>query len=86
MKIFQKKCKLKKQQIEEVPVTDEISVQAENKNADIVQSGKLGNYVTYTLDSSGLLTISGKGDMEDYDDDIDSPLFNSRSEINSYCH
>ena len=68
--------------VEEVPVTDEICVQAENKNADIVQSGKLGNYVTYTLDSSGLLTISGKGDMEDYDDDIDSPLFNSRSEIN----
>ena len=68
--------------VEDVPVTDEISVQAENKNADIVQSGKLGNYVTYTLDSSGLLTISGKGDMEDYDDDIDSPLFNSRSEIN----
>ena len=57
--------------VEEVPVTDEICVQAENKNADIVQSGKLGNYVTYTLDSSGLLTISGKGDMEDYDDDID---------------
>lgn len=37
--------------------------------AEVVESGncgKNGDNVTYTLDSDGLLTISGKGDMEDY--------------------
>jgi len=31
--------------------------------ADIVESGKCGENVTWTLDSNGLLTISGTGDM-----------------------
>jgi hypothetical protein len=35
--------------------------------ATIVESGSCGDNVTYTLDSDGLLTISGTGDMENYD-------------------
>ena len=35
--------------------------------ADIVESGSCGENVTYTLDSDGVLTISGSGDMKDYD-------------------
>ena len=34
--------------------------------ATIVDSGKCGDNVTYTLDSDGLLTISGKGSMYEY--------------------
>ena len=34
--------------------------------ATIVDSGKCGDNVTYTLDSDGLLTISGMGAMSDY--------------------
>ena len=36
--------------------------------AETVASGFCGDNVTYTLDSDGLLTISGTGDMEDYPD------------------
>ena len=35
--------------------------------ADIVDSGTCGAEVTWTLDSEGVLTISGSGDMYDYD-------------------
>ena len=35
--------------------------------ATIVDSGECGDNVTYTLDSDGLLTISGVGSMYDYD-------------------
>ena len=56
--------------------------------ADIVESGNCGKYgdnVTYTLDSDGLLTISGKGEMEDYCYYVEnfkySPWQNKRGEI-----
>ena len=35
--------------------------------ADIVESGVCGENLTWTLDSEGLLTISGAGEMYDYD-------------------
>ncbi len=35
--------------------------------ADTVKSGSCGRYVTFKLDSDGLLTISGMGDMSDYE-------------------
>lgn len=35
--------------------------------ADTLQSGSCGENVAYTLDSDGVLTISGTGDMADYD-------------------
>ncbi|MCR5689677.1 MAG: leucine-rich repeat protein [Clostridiales bacterium] len=34
--------------------------------ADVVDSGECGENVTWTLDSDGLLTISGTGEMENY--------------------
>ena len=35
--------------------------------ADVVSSGKCGSNLTWTLDSEGTLTISGTGEMGDYD-------------------
>ena len=35
--------------------------------ADTVKSGKCGDNLTWTLDSEGILTISGTGDMYDYE-------------------
>ena len=46
--------------------------------ADIVDSGKCGANVTYTLDSDGVLTISGKGRMYDWEY-FDSPFFASQN-------
>ena len=34
--------------------------------ANVVESGTCGDYVTWTLDSSGVLTISGTGKMDEY--------------------
>ena len=34
--------------------------------AEIVDSGKCGKNLTWTLDNEGTLTISGKGEMDDY--------------------
>ena len=48
------------------------SVSAEE--ATIIASGycgKAGSSVTWTLDSTGLLTISGEGEMEDYSETYD---------------
>ena len=39
--------------------------------------GKCGENVTYTLDSEGTLTISGSGDMEDYDAWDPSPFYDN---------
>ncbi len=46
--------------------------------ADIVESGECGENVTYTLDSDGVLTINGSGEMKDYWHD-DSPFYNNES-------
>ena len=43
--------------------TTENTVTAQSTSATIVDSGKCGDNVTYTLNSNGLLTISGSGDM-----------------------
>lgn len=40
---------------------DRFSLAPKAEAATIVDSGKCGDNVTYTLDSDGLLTISGKG-------------------------
>ena len=44
----------------------EIALVPAAKAATIVDSGECGDNVTYTLDSDGLLTISGTGAMSDY--------------------
>ncbi len=50
--------------------------------ADIVSSGSCGENVRYTLDSDGLLTISGTGTMADYGwgmKNATSPFFSNKS-------
>ena len=44
----------------------DLSLAPKAEAATIVDSGNCGNNVTYTLDSDGLLTISGKGSMYGY--------------------
>ena len=50
--------------------------------ADIVDSGTCGAEVTWTLDSEGVLTISGSGDMHDYVFS-GAPWYGSRSRVKS---
>ena len=48
--------------------------------AEIVDSGECGENVTWTLDSNGLLTISGTGDMENYNSGRNrSPFYDNES-------
>ena len=46
--------------------TGDLALAPAAKAATIVDSDNCGNNVTYTLDSDGLLTISGTGDMANY--------------------
>ena len=46
--------------------TIENTVTTQSTATTIVKSGKCGENVTYTLDSDGLLKISGSGNMNDY--------------------
>ena len=50
--------------------------------ADVVTSGTCGAEVTWTLDSDGVLTISGSGDMHDYGSS-GAPWYGSRSRVKS---
>ncbi len=50
------------------------------KAATIIESGSCGKNVTYTLDSDGLLTIAGKGKMENYSS-FSVPWYSNRSAI-----
>ena len=56
--------------------TIENTVTTQSTSATIVKSGKCGDNVTYTLDSDGLLTISGSGDMFKFGIG-DSPFWNN---------
>ncbi len=49
--------------------------------ADAAQSGICGETLTWTLDDNGHLTISGKGDMEDFSSKSDVPWYSFRTEI-----
>ena len=51
--------------------------------ADTAKSGTCGDNLTWTLDSEGTLTISGRGAMTDYSNDSKAPWFNSCSSIKS---
>lgn len=50
-------------------------------SAEIVDSGTCGDNLTWTLDDSGTLTISGTGDMEDYTYDFPAPWYSFRNTI-----
>ena len=51
--------------------------------ADVVAEGTCGDNLTWTLDSTGTLTISGTGAMTDYNNDSNAPWYSSRSSIKS---
>ena len=51
--------------------------------ADETQSGTCGDNLTWTLDDTGLLTISGTGAMEDYSSGSTAPWYNKRTAITS---
>ncbi len=46
-----------------------------------VASGSCGKYLTWTLDADGVLTISGTGDMKNYDYESNVPWYNRRGEV-----
>ena len=48
--------------------------------AEIIDSGSCGENLTWTLDSNGVLTVSGTGEMDDYSSDY-SPWYSNRSAI-----
>ncbi len=48
---------------------------------DASESGSCGENLTWTLDDNGLLTISGKGDMEDFSSKSDVPWYSFRTKI-----
>ena len=49
--------------------------------AEIIDSGTCGDNLTWTLDSDGVLTISGNGAMEDYESASASPWYSNRASI-----
>ena len=53
--------------------------------AEIIDSGTCGSDLTWTLDSDGLLNISGTGAMSDYFDWSTAPWYSNRTEIESVC-
>ena len=54
---------------------------AEPTIVDSGNCGKDGSNVTWTLDSNGLLTISGEGEMEDCQSSGSQPWYHNRSKI-----
>ena len=53
---------------------EEEKPQEEAGERNIIDSGTCGEKVTWTLDDTGLLIISGEGEMEDYEWNMDSPF------------
>ena len=58
------------------PTSDEIQAEA--------SSGRCGDDLTWTLGEDGTLTISGTGDMWDFEDDP-APWYSKRSDIKTAC-
>ena len=51
--------------------------------SSVVSSGSCGDSLTWTLDDTGLLTISGTGTMQDYSSSSTAPWYNNRTVITS---
>ena len=57
--------------------------------AETVMSGTCGaegDNLTWTLDSAGVLTISGMGRMENFFGEMDAPWYHVSEEIKAYCY
>ncbi len=52
-------------------------------SAQVVDSGSCGEGIKWSLDSNGVLTVTGTGDMTDYNDGSSVPWYNNRSAIKS---
>ena len=61
----------------DTPITNDMTLYAR-----WTVDGKCGNNLTWILDSDGTLTISGTGEMAEYDDADKQPWANQRSSIN----
>lgn len=57
-----------------------VTVWAEEES-DSAAGGTCGESLTWTLDESGVLTISGTGDMEDYASHLKTPWTSNRADI-----
>lgn len=51
--------------------------------ANAASNGTCGRNLTWTLSNAGVLTISGSGEMADFDEYYDAPWYDSRSSIKS---
>ena len=73
---------------QEESVTEETSteetedvLQSEEQSYELVDSGTCGENVTWTLDSEGLLTITGTGDMTNYTSSSECPWYSESASI-----
>ena len=58
---------------ENMEVQEEDNIAKAASSEEVVSSGSCGKNVTYVLDSKGVLTISGSGDMENYSFYVNAP-------------
>ena len=59
----------------------ETVLQREEQSYELVDSGTCGENVTWTLDSEGLLTITGMGDMTNYTSSSECPWYSESASI-----
>ena len=59
----------------------ETVLQSEEQSDELVDSGTCGENVTWTLDSEGVLTITGTGDMTNYTSSSECPWYSESASI-----
>lgn len=77
------------EQTEETPAPEEVTVQtaeeetvvSEPAMGAVVQSGKCGDNLTWTLNSDGTLSISGTGRMTEWDSSYSVPWYKYRNQV-----
>lgn len=86
MKFYMKRCQIffggnspEKANIEKLVI--KIAALFDKKPTKIIKSGSCGDNVTYTLDENGVLTISGKGKINDMRETDDTPWQNENELI-----
>ena len=68
-------------QEETIEEETETVLQREEQSYELVDSGTCGENVTWTLDSEGLLTITGTGDMTNYTSSSECPWYSESASI-----